>query len=114
MKTRTFIALVLITAISSMYYMSVDMTNFNRADASMILMTLLAVFYLYTASKWYHIGYITFQKLKEQEKMATSIITRLMKKTPKEGQGSGLEKLVTEDTTGLLDRVRGINKSTKS
>ena len=114
MNIRILLPIVLIISISLMYFMSVDMTSFNRADASMILMTLLAAFNQYTASRWYHIGFMTFQKLKEQEKTATSIIERLLMKIKKQEGGITPAKLVTVEPEGLLDRIKGINKSTKS
>ena len=91
------------------------MMNFNRADASMILMTLVAVFYLYTASKWWRIGYMTFQKLKELDKVATSTINQLKRKIPEKDQENNPEKLVTtEDTSDFLNRIKEITQSTKS
>ena len=111
--TSLLFPLILIASVSLMYFISIDLSSFNRADAAMILMTLLAGFNLYTASKWYRVGFITFQKLKEQEKTATSIINKLTKKLDPEAAKEAIESVIEEELDDIMKRVKAINQSTK-
>jgi len=108
--TRILLPSAIIIAISLMYFMSVDLTNFSRADAAMILMILVAAFNLYIACKWYLIGFMTFQRMQKVEKTATSIIDSLMKQLPKDKAGNILETVVEKEIDNILERVKEINK----
>lgn len=95
-------------ALSLMYFMSIESGSINRADVAFAALALLSLFNLHTAIRWYQVGFITFSKMKEQEKVATSIIDKLTKKIPKEARGEIMGNIVKEEIEEMLSKIEGI------
>jgi len=100
--------IIVTAAVSWMYFISVESGSLNRADAAFIAMIALSLFNLYTAIRWYRVGFITFSKMKEQERVATSIIDKLTKKIPKEDRGEVMGNILKEEIDEMLSKIKDI------
>jgi len=114
---KLILPIAIIGAVLSMYCMSVDLSTFNRADATFLLMTLIALFNLYTAHKWWRVGFMTYQHLQKVSKASTDAINQLAQLVPESERVKILgaaAKHEYKNTGDLLNRIKKINESNKS
>jgi len=103
--------MILVTAIAIMYAVSIDLNAINRADVAFSLMGILASFHVWVAYRWFQKGFMTFELMKTQEKVATSIIEKLIKKyEPNNFKGVVDELLADELGAAVSDLTKIIDK----
>lgn len=107
--------IVLILAVTVIYAVSIDLNTINRADIAFGLMGILALANAWIAYRWFGKGFQTFEMMKHQEKVATSIITKLIRKyEPNEKHETVIENILTEQLSDVVKDLTAIIDKHKS
>lgn len=102
-------------AITALYMVSIDLSQPNRADIAFALMILLAQFNCYIAYRWFEKGFMTFERLKAQEEVASGIIKKLIKKyAPDEKPETVMETIVADELGVVISDLKNIIEKHKS
>jgi len=88
---------LLIVAVMTIYVVSIDLTAINRADVAFGLMSFLATLNAWIAFRWFQKGFATFEMMKQQEKVASDIIEKLIKRFSKDGDHQSVVETILSD-----------------